>query len=653
MCGIVGIWNAAVEQPAHRVGAMLAAMRHRGPDGNGRLDYVRGAAGMVRLALVDLSERGQQPMWSPDRKVAILFNGEVYNFRQERSRLEALGHQFRTTTDTEVVLHLYLEQGIEFVQRLRGMYAIAIFDWRQSGDAAAPTLLLVRDPLGIKPLYISAAEGQSNSVVFSSELRALLASGLVPRRIDQRGLVDYLAYGFLPQPQTMIEGVRMMQAGTWERYVPGKPVERKTFWRMPPYEPRQESFDEASERLRAVLNESVRLHALADAPIGAFLSGGIDSTAIVGLMREHVPHLRTYTLKYADVPGYDESDEAEDAAKRFGCRNTVVELTGREIAPLLPSFAADLDQPSVDGLNTWLVSRAAAEDVTGVLSGLGGDEWFAGYPVARRMSRYQQSMSGRLQALAGRFAHVVAPVVPGKGLRQRAENLATRRSLLTTWMQTHRVLPRRLAERLVGGTAPSAELEFEGTLARENAAWQGETPVGLACLLDAEVYMRSQLLRDSDATSMAHSLELRVPFVDLEIAQFARTCQDEYKLRPDGGDDGRYQASGAKRVLIHAIRDVLPPEIAKRPKRGFALPIDHWMRKDWADVVSATCSAGAISARGLIDCNEAAKLLAAGERGEAGAAFPKLWSLVLFELWCQGVIDQKVNHNASELPLAT
>jgi asparagine synthetase B (glutamine-hydrolysing) len=262
-------------------------------------------------------------------------------------------------------------------------------------------------------------------------------------------------------------------------------------------------------------------------------------------------------------------------------------------------------------------------------------------------------MSGRLQVLVGRFAHVVAPLVPGKGLRQRAENLATRRSLLATWMQTHRVLPRRLAERMVGGVSPSSELEFEATLVRENAAWQGETPVGLASLLDAEVYMRSQLLRDSDATSMAHSLELRVPLVDLEIAQFARTCKDEYKLCPGGGDDGRYQASGAKRVLIHAIRDVLPPEIAKRPKRGFALPVDHWMRKDWADVIRDTCSPEVIKARGLIDGREVAQLLSAAQGGESAAYFPQLWSVVLLELWCQGVIDQKVNHKTAELPMAT
>jgi len=623
---------------------MLEAMRHRGPDGRGMLEYPGGAAGMVRLALVDLSERGQQPMWSADRKTAILFNGEIYNFREERARLEQRGYTFRTTTDTEVVLNLYLEHGLEFVQRLRGMYAIAMFDWRETPSDGPPVLLLVRGELGIKPLYVAHPAGDKQRVVFSSELRSLLASELVDRQIDQHGLADYLAYGFLPQPRTLIEGVRMMEPGTWERYTPGRAVETKKFWSMPEYQPRQESFDEAANRLRAVLDESVRIHALADAPIGAFLSGGIDSTGIVGLMRPHIPDLRTYTLRYADVPGYDESHEAEAAARQFECQHTVVELTGREIAPLIAEFAGALDQPSTDGLNTWLISRAAAEDVTGVLSGLGGDEWFAGYPVARRMSRYCNTAGGRAHALAGKLANIVAPLLPRGGVRERAENLATRRSLLATWVQTHSVFRRDAAKRMVGlSWEASNEVELAKMLADVRDDWRGETPVGLACLLDTRMYMVNQLLRDSDATSMSHSLELRVPLVDVEVVRFSRSCPDDYKLHASGGDGSHYQASGAKRVLIHALRDLLPAEIDRRPKRGFMLPIEHWMRKDFLPVVEDACSLGTIAQRGLIDPNVIAPTWKAARAGAPGSNYPKLWCLMIFELWCRSVLDAPRN----------
>jgi asparagine synthase (glutamine-hydrolysing) len=640
MCGIAGIWNASVEQPTDNVAAMLDAMRHRGPDGRGTLSYPGGAAGMVRLALVDLSDRGQQPLWSADRKVAILFNGEIYNFREERARLEQRGYKFATTTDTEVILNLYLDEGPRFVDRLRGMYAIAMFDWREASDGV-PSLLLVRGPLGIKPLYVAQANGNPRSLVFSSEVRALLASGLVARNVDRQGLADFLAHGFLPQPRTLIDGVRMIEPGTWEKYAPGKPIEVRTFYSLPAYEPRSESFEESAERLRAVLEESVRLHALADAPIGAFLSGGVDSTGIVALMRRHIPHLRTYTLRYTDVPGYDESDEAEAAARQYDCNHTVVELTGREIAPLLPEFAAALDQPSTDGLNTWLISRAAAEDVTGVLSGLGGDEWFAGYPVVRRMAHLGNSFSGGAKALAGQFANRIAPWLPAGSVRERAENLAARRNAVATWTQTHTVFRPQLAQRMVG-LSPGASFEashLTRMLGSVRADWRSETPLGLACLLDARMYMCNQLLRDSDATSMSHSLELRVPLVDREVVNFSRSCRDDYKLHPTGGDGRDYQASGAKRVLIHALRDLLPAKMDRRPKRGFMLPLEHWMRKEFLPLVDDTCSADSLSRRGLIDPESITGTRRAARAGEVGNYYPKLWAIMIFELWCREVLD--------------
>jgi asparagine synthase (glutamine-hydrolysing) len=642
MCGLVGLWNVSTERPQATVCDMLEAMKHRGPDASGTLEYAGGAAGMVRLALVDLSERGQQPIWSPDRRVAILYNGEIYNFRAERERLLAAGHCFTSTTDTEVILHLYLEHGLEFHEYLRGMYALAIFDWRQCSPGSSPVMVLARGPLGIKHLYVAHPQGDPRQVIFSSEIRAILASGLVRPQVSAEALSTYLSHGFVMQSDTMIAGVRMMEPGTIERYAPGETVVKKRFWQIPPYAPRRETLDESAERLRGVLDESVRLHALADAPIGAFLSGGIDSTGIVGLMRRHVSDLRTYTLKFPDVPGEDEVDQAIAAAAAYDCRHTVVEVTSREVADILPRFAGELDQPSADGLNTWLISRAAARDVKGVLSGIGGDEWFAGYPVTRRMARYSATPSGRAQMAAGRFANLVAPWMPAGGLRERAFNLATRRSALGTWLQTHTVFRESAARRMAGlAVEPGREdRRIDAILNHERSDWRKETAVGLSCLLDTRIYMTNQLLRDSDASSMAHSLELRVPLVDLELVAFSRSCDDAYKLRPDGGSSSQYEESGSKRVLIHALRDLLPPTIANRPKKGFSLPFEHWMRGSLAPLLEDTCSHEAVARRGLLDPGLVAQARKQhGPRG-SGHAYPSLWTLMILELWSRAVLDK-------------
>ena len=643
MCGIAGLWSVPPgESPEHAVENMLTAMRHRGPDGRGSLAYRGGAAGMVRLSLVDLSARGQQPIWSPDRRVAILFNGEIYNFREERARLVKNGYPFQSTTDTEVILALYQELGMTFVERLRGMYAVALFDWRETNPGENPTLILVRGPLGIKPLYVSEPWGAERGIIFASEIKSLLASGCVPREVDREGLANYLGGGFLMQPRTIISGVRMLEAGTWERFVPGRPVERHRYWSFPPQEARAETLDESADRLRHVLDESVRLHALADAPVGAFLSGGVDSTGIVALMREHISDLRTFTLRFPEFPRHDEAQEATEAAGEFGCRHTIVDVTGREVAQWLPQFAGDLDQPSTDGLNTWLISRSAARDVKAVLSGVGGDEWFAGYPVTRRMARYHATWQGRMQGAIAAVAQHARLVAPGHWLRWKLNNVAARKSSLTTWMHSHSVFPSDDVRALEGrnGFAPRLG-EFEAALDHLSADWRRETPVGLSCLLDFWVYMQSQLLRDADATSMAHSLELRVPFVDLEIANFSRTCTDDFKLSRDGGLNSQYQYSGAKRVLIHALRDVLPPSLVTRPKRGFALPLESWLKGPLFPLLEATTNPDVVAARGLVDPKMVEPFYRRRAEHLPGVRYPLLWSLCMLELWCQAVLDVK------------
>jgi asparagine synthase (glutamine-hydrolysing) len=604
--------------------------------------YAGGAAGMVRLALVDLSDRGQQPIWSPDRLVAILFNGEVYNFREERERLEKLGYRFRTATDTEVVLNLYLEHGQDFVEYLRGMYAIALFDWRTSGLNQSPTMLLVRGPFGVKPLYVAQAAGDPRSVIFSSEVRALLASGLVPRSVDREALAEYLSSGFVWQPRTIIAGVRMMDHGTLEVHEPGKPCRTHVFWKMPPHEPLQETLDEAAERLRSTFDESIRLHALADAPVGAFMSGGIDSTGIVGLMREHVPNLQTYTLRFPEFPGADESEVAAESAAWLGVDNTLVDITGGDVATSLPRFAGELDQPSIDGINTWIISRAAAENVKAVLSGVGADEWFGGYPVTRRMTYNWTTAPGQMQSIAARLIQPIAGMIPQGAWRRRVDNLIARRSPLRLWSRAHAVFDWNDVRRNLGlSPEPTSERRhFEDVLTTVLPDWENEgTVVSLSCLLDMRVYMINQLLRDADAASMAHSLELRVPFVDLEIAKFARSCDDQHKLFAGGGSGNEYARSGAKGVLIHALRDVLPPAVIRGHKQGFVVPLHRWLQTSMRPLVEEMCHSETLVRRGLIDPQLLARSWQDFQGTPSADSFRELWAILVFELWCRAVLD--------------
>lgn len=605
MCGIAGIWNASTGEPEAQVRAMLAAMRHRGPDGEGTLAWPGGAAGMVRLALVDLSARGQQPLWSPDGKVAIVFNGEMYNHAEHRARLKAAGYPFKSDSDTEVVLGLFLEKGLQFVDAIRGMFALAIFDFRAGGPS--PTLVLARDPFGIKPLYLARAGG---SLVFASELRALRRLPQVEARIDREAVADFLALGFVAQPRTMFEGVTMLERGTLQVHVPDAPMKEHRFWLMPPTSDDGADFPTAAARVRATLEDSVKLHAMADTPVGAFLSGGVDSSAIVGLMARHNAKLRTYTVRLTD-PQYDESHFARAFAAQLGCTHTEVEVGDAEVRALFPQFAASLDQPSTDGFNTWLVSRAAAKDVKGVVSGLGGDEWFAGYPVLRRMGALETNQ--RLKLL-GRVAHRLEPMLPGR-LRTQAARASMRASPMAMWSAAHRVFQPAEVTALTGAATGDGADRLR---AQMGDRLTDREAIDLGCQLDVWGYMGCQLLRDSDATSMASSLELRVPLVDREVAACARGIAPGHKWK-----EGEVPPS--KRVLVEAVRDLLPTDIFSRPKRGFALPFDAWLAGPLKPLADDTLAA--LGRRGLL------------ARLPRAPTTTQTWALVVLELWCQALVD--------------
>ena len=358
---------------------------------------------------------------------------------------------------------------------------------------------------------------------------------------------------------------------------------------------------------------------------------------MVGLMIKRNPSLRTYTVRFPDVAGADEAARATAFASALGCQHTVADVTSREIRDLVPRFASEIDQPSTDGLNTWLISRAAAKDVKGVISGLGGDEWFAGYPATRVVQDFSAGPK-RMYALPARIAALIRDRAPQSPLAWRLDGLATKAHPVATWMDCHRVFGYLLARQLVRGSGVTSD-DHDGiqrVLPMIGPDWARESPIGLSSLLDVSAYMRCQLLRDSDATSMASSLELRVPLVDVKVADFARSCAEEFKLGAPGGSGYEYGRTGSKRVLIHALRDVLPRDIAQASKRGFGLPYGHWMTRDLAPVIDETCARETVAARGLIDPDLVSRLASSPRYW---APWPQSWALMILELWCRAVID--------------
>jgi asparagine synthase (glutamine-hydrolysing) len=579
MCGIVGIYayhyaaNAVDPTELRRIRDHMAA---RGPDGLGewysRDEHV--ALGHRRLAILDLSERGAQPMASADGKLVVTFNGEIYNYQHLRAALEAKGRTFRTATDTEVLLHLYAEKGEGMVEDLRGMFAFGLW------DAEKKALLLARDPYGIKPLYF-ADDGWT--LRFSSQVKALLAGGKISRDPEPAGWVGFCLFGSVPEPFTTYQDIRALPAGStlWVDRI--GPRETKQYFSVAGTYCSAEASsptkanEDLEDRCRDALLDSVRHHLVADVPVGAFLSSGIDSGALVGLMRDAGQQdIQTVTLAFEEFRGTseDEAPIAQEVAAKYGTRHTTRFVSEREFRDDLPKILEAMDQPTIDGLNTWFVSKAARElGLKVAISGLGGDELFGGYPSFRDLPRWV-----RLLAIPGR--------VPGLG------DLVRR--LLTGFDHvTHAIGPKSAGLVKYGGTYAGAYLlrrglfmpwELESLIGTETTrlglrrlkpvAWiegqlRPEPKAGFCkvAALESSIYMRNQLLRDTDWASMAHSLEVRVPLVDA-------------KLLRDLASITAKQASHPKRLLANSPRIQLPPKVIDRAKTGFTTPIQQWLQRD-------------------------------------------------------------------------
>jgi len=575
MCGIAGIFAyhyAANPVDRGELQRMRDHMAARGPDGAGEWHAADGRVGLAhrRLAIIDLSERGAQPMASQDGRTVVVLNGEIYNYRALREKLEAEGRVFRTQSDTEVLLHLYAAKGADMVRDLRGMFAFALW------DADKRALMLARDPYGIKPLYY-ADDGWT--LRFASQVKALVAAGGVSRDPEPAGWAGFLLFGSVPEPYTTYQDIRALPAGStlwFDATGPGEPRRYLDVAGVLAAAEREAPHADAGEAARAALRDSVRHHLVADVPVGLFLSAGIDSGALLGLMRDvGQQDIHTITLAYADFRDRheDEAPLAEAAAARYGARHTTRVVPEDEFRADLPKIFAAMDQPSIDGINTWFVSKAARElGLKAAISGLGGDELFGGYPSFTDVPRWVRwsAVPSRIPLLGDVVRHLLsgwpglAPLHPkGAGLVKYGGSYAgaylLRRGVFMPW-ELHRLMdPALMAE----GLRRLDPVRHLATPLRGGP----RTPFGKVAALEAAHYLRNQLLRDTDWASMAHSLEVRVPLVD---ATLLRAVAPAVLAAP----------RAAKRMLAASPREPLPDAVVARAKTGFATPIKDWLQRD-------------------------------------------------------------------------
>jgi asparagine synthase (glutamine-hydrolysing) len=573
MCGIGGVFSRRDTRSA--VMQMSEALRHRGPDDVGLAELTgldnepRGMFAHRRLAIIDLSAGGHQPKFTPDDKLCITYNGEIYNYLQLRSDLEKEGVQFRTTCDTEVVLLGWQRHGPKFLEKLRGMFALAIWDREKERG------FLARDAFGIKPLYVAERAGE---VIFASEVRSILATGRIDATISSTAVASYLFTGSVAEPLTIIDGIVAVPPGCVVEFVPRsggfESSEPERFiTAFPPSDDIHRDPKSHVHRVRNALRESVRYHLVSDVPVAVFLSGGIDSSAVAGLASEVAnTQLESFTVTFSETD-FSEAQPAREAAKRFNTNHHEILLSGQDLLNALPDVFSAMDQPSLDGLNTFVVSRAVRSfGIKVVLSGLGGDELFGGYPSFQRakvMSPLWKIPSVMRQA----GAVGVSPIADPRAERMRAV-MGESNAAFAAYRASRTLFGETQLRSLTGGNYPGG---MGMNRAPDDVDVSQLTLMQRVSLHELTGYMRNTLLRDSDVFSMAHALELRVPMVDLQVARVAASAADALTVK----------RGYPKPVLVEAVRDLLSPETLENPKRGFTLPFETWMRNEMFNEVNS------------------------------------------------------------------
>jgi asparagine synthase (glutamine-hydrolysing) len=619
VCGIAGI-VAQRDQPvfAEELHAMCAALVSRGPDDEG--SFVGDGAGLAmrRLSIIDL-ETGHQPVSNEDASIWVVLNGEIYNYRQLRSELEQRGHQFATATDTEVIVHLYEERGDDCVQALRGMFAFAIWDERRQ------RLLLARDRIGIKPLYYGTVAGR---FLFASELKAILQLPEVDRRLNWQAVAHLLAYATTPSNESIVEGIRKLEPGHRLWLESGKEPVVERYWELRFVPNTQRSEEDTIEELRDKLRESVRYHLVSDVPVGAFLSGGIDSSSVVASMATMATgRIKTFSIGFREQE-FNELPYARLVANRFGTDHHELVLEP-DVLDILDHFAWDLDEPLGDAsaIPTYMVSRLASQQVKVVLSGDGGDELFGGYNsyVVEGRDRWARFLPATIRMLLAQASHILPEDMSGKQFLEYLSKPDGERYFYanTLFRPEHQevLLTGEAKEQAAGARPERPRLE-------RLLGWKGHW---LSALQDHDFryYLPLDILTKVDRMSMSHSLEARVPLLDHPFVEFAATIPSEWQ----------WQRGRTKHIFIKSLRGLLPDEILDRSKKGFGVPLNRWFRGPLRPLVRELLLSESCRKRRIFNEAYLNRLITRQEQGRPLDFH--MWTLMSFELWCRTFLDRK------------
>jgi asparagine synthase (glutamine-hydrolysing) len=623
MCGIAGTLavDAAAAADGEAVRRMCDAMVHRGPDDHGYLNDGACALGHRRLSIIDLRPEGAQPMTNEDGSIAVVVNGEIYNFQALRRDLEAKGHTFKSRSDSEVIVHLYEEEGVDFLDHLRGMFALALWDARRR------RLVLARDRFGKKPLFYHA---DAKGLVFASELGALAESGRFERRPNIDAIDAFLSLQYVPSPWTAFEGVHKLPAGCRLICENGKIGAPERYFELRFDQPTTGSLPELTERLHEHVLDAVRVRMVSDVPLGAFLSGGLDSSLVVAMMAmQSTQPVKTFSVGFTSKD-FSELPYAKMVSDRYGTDHHEI-VVEPDMASVIPEFVRHYGEPFADSsaLPTWYLCEYTRTGVTVALSGDGADEAFAGY------RRYSHSRTARvLRGLPGPLPTVLAktlgsiPIPAAQQVRDYGRRLMEPEHVRFLGLAAH--IPHE--DRVALYSEPMRQRFAEDLVARRfgelYAASTASDPVNRLLDLDIQTYLTDDILTKVDIASMAHSLEVRCPLVDQELMAFAASLPGSMKLR----------GLTTKLILREVAKPLLPEKILRRRKQGFGLPVDRWMRDDLAPLSRDVLLDQTARERGIFNPASIETLLLQHQRGEPRG--DQIWALMMLELWYRAFIDR-------------
>ncbi|HET7586546.1 MAG TPA: XrtA/PEP-CTERM system amidotransferase [Gammaproteobacteria bacterium] len=637
MCGIAGIFDLAGQRPINRalLADMTDSLAHRGPDGHGLHIEPGVGLGHRRLSIIDLAG-GEQPLFNGDRSIGVTYNGEIYNFRELRQELAADGYEFRTHCDTEVIVHAWAKWGEDCVRHFNGMFAFAIWDRNRQ------TLFLARDRLGIKPLYYAILP--DDQLIFASELKALFLHPDLPRDIEPTAVEDYFTFGYVPDPKTILRGARKLEPAHVLRLQRGRPApEPKEYWTL--------SFDNQAGKEPDVgaalvdgLKRSVDYRLMADVPLGAFLSGGVDSSAVVAMMAGLIGDpVNTCSISFGDRK-YDESTFAAQVAQRYRTSHHVERVESDQV-DLIDTLVRAYDEPYADSsaIPTYNVCALARKRVTVALSGDGGDENFAGYR-RHRWSAWEQRVRGVVpQALRGPLFGFLGTAYPKadwapRFVRAKTTFQALAKDQLDGYLDSVSIFPAHLRRRLFSDSFERELQGYRSVEVFEHYARSGPSdPLSLAQYLDLKTYLPCDILTKVDRASMAHGLEVRVPFLDHNFVEQAARLSPSLKVR---GREGKY-------ILKKALEPHLPNEVLYRPKMGFAVPLPEWFRGPLKERVRETVLGPRLAETGLFEPRQLRRLVDQHQANVHDYA-PVLWALLMFDGFLGQMEGNRPVGNATE-----